>query len=383
MKSPFAILIAVVLLVGIGIGVAAVFFLSPSEDESENVIPIASESELPTPSARNEAARSRSEGNDAGPEAVVVSTSVSVEKVSSEDVSKLEERVESGEAQVVVTVEVVGEGRGQGGFRGGFGGSGGPGGGDFQAIQSAIESNPEIAELMQKAQTGELSQADQARLRELMQEVLAESGIDLPGGGQGGFGVQPIQGTISYVFGSTLTLERSDDSGLTTDVEVSDDTNITLIRELSIADLSEGNTVAGAVRRGEGGKIYVVTLGIVPDGPGGGFGLRGGGTIFGGGDTSISSVQGRIETIADDMIHLETDQGTLRLTVNEDTVMTSTTNGSVSDLIEGMAAVVIGPEEDGTVQARNIIAGPESVIGGPAQHSAEAQDDPGRDGDTP
>ena len=64
------------------------------------------------------------------------------------------------------------------------------------------------------------------------------------------------------------------------------------------------------------------------------------------------------------MIHLETDQGTLRLTVNEDTVMTSTTNGSVSDLIEGMAAVVIGPEEDGTVQARNIIAGPESVIGG-------------------
>ena len=107
---------------------------------------------------------------------------------------------------------------------------------------------------MQKAQTGELSQADQARLRELMQEVLAEAGIDLPGGGQGGFGVQPIQGTISYVFGSTLTLERSDDSGLTTDVEVSDDTNITLIRELSIADLSEGNTVAGAVRRGEGGK---------------------------------------------------------------------------------------------------------------------------------
>ena len=365
MKSPFAILIAVVVLVGVGIGVAAIFFLSPGEDETENVVPIASESELPTPSARNEAARSRSEGNDASSEAAVVSTSASVEKVASEDVTKLEERVESDEAQVVVTVEVVGEGRGQGGFRGfgGDGGAGGPGGGNFQAIQQGIESNPEIAELMQKAQTGELSQADQARLRELMQEVLAESGIDLPGGGQGGFGVQPIQGTISYVFGSTLTLERSDDSGLTTDVEVGDDTNITLIRELSIADLSEGNTVAGAVRRGEGGKIYVVTLGIVPDGTGGGFGLRGGGTIFGGGDTSISSVQGRIETIADDMIHLETDQGTLRLTVNEDTVMTSTTNGSVSDLIEGMAAVVIGPEEDGTVQARNIIAGPESLIG--------------------
>ena len=266
---------------------------------------------------------------------------------------------------MVATVEVAGEGRGAGGFGFRAGGDDGPGGGDFQAIQEAIESNPEIGELIQKAQTGDMSQADQARLRELMQELLADAGVGPPGGGEGGFGFQPVQGKISSIVGSALTVEHTDDSGLTTDVQVSEETNITLISELTITDLSEGDTVAGAVQRGEGGKINIVTLGVVPDVPGGGFGLgRGAGAaIFGGGDTNTSSVEGSISTIEGDMIHLETDQGTLRLTVNDDTIITSTSNGTVSDLTEGMAAIVIGPEQGGAVQARNIVAGPESLLG--------------------
>ena len=357
MKSPFAILLAIAVLVGIGIGVVAILFVGPSDGgQGDETIQIASESDLPTPSARNETTRTRAESNETSPKMVVVSTSVSVEKVSSDEVPELETRVESGEALVVATVEVAGEGRG---------GSGGPGGGNFQAIQEAIESNPEIAELIQKAQTGDISQADQARLRELMQGLLADAGVGPPGGGEGGFGFQPVQGKISSIVGSALTVEHTDDSGLTTDVQVSEETNITLISELTITDLSEGDTVAGAVQRGEGGKINIVTLGVVPDVPGGGFGLgRGAGAaIFGGGDTNISSVEGSISTIEGDMIHLETDQGTLRLAVNDDTIITSTSNGTVSDLTEGMAAIVIGPEEGGAVQARNIVAGPESLLG--------------------
>ena len=357
MKSPFAILLAIAVLVGIGIGVVAILFVGPSDGgQGDETIQIASESDLPTPSARNETTRTRAENNETSPKMVVVSTSVSVEKVSSDEVPELETRVESGEALVVATVEVAGEGRG---------GSGGPGGGNFQAIQEAIESNPEIAELIQKAQTGDISQADQARLRELMQGLLADAGVGPPGGGEGGFGFQPVQGKISSIVGSALTVEHTDDSGLTTDVQVSEETNITLISELTITDLSEGDTVAGAVQRGEGGKINIVTLGVVPDVPGGGFGLgRGAGAaIFGGGDTNISSVEGSISTIEGDMIHLETDQGTLRLAVNDDTIITSTSNGTVSDLTEGMAAIVIGPEEGGAVQARNIVAGPESLLG--------------------
>ena len=357
MKSPFAILLAIVVLVGIGIGVVAILFVGPSDGgQGDETIQIASENDLPTPSARNETTRTRAESKETSPNVAVVSTSVSVEKVSSDEVPELETRVESGEALVVATVEVAGEGRG---------GAGGPGGGNFQAIQEAIESNPEIAELIQKAQTGDISQADQARLRELMQGLLADAGVGPPGGGEGGFGFQPVQGKISSIVGSALTVEHTDDSGLTTDVQVSEETNITLISELTITDLSEGDTVAGAVQRGEGGKINIVTLGVVPDVPGGGFGLgRGAGAaIFGGGDTNISSVEGSISTIEGDMIHLETDQGTLRLAVNDDTIITSTSNGTVSDLTEGMAAIVIGPEEGGAVQARNIVAGPESLLG--------------------
>ena len=276
MKSPFAILLAIVVLVGIGIGVVAILFVDPSDGgQGDETIQIASESDLPTPSARNETTRTRAESNETSPKMVVVSTSVSVEKVSSDEAPDIETRIDVDEAQVVATVEVAGEGRG---------GAGGPGGGNFQAIQEAIESNPEIAELIQKAQTGDMSQADQARLRELMQELLADAGVGPPGGGEGGFGFQPVQGKISSIVGSALTVEHTDDSGLTTDVQVSEETNITLISELTIADLSEGDTVAGAVQRGEGGKINIVTLGVVPDVRGGGFGLgRGAGAaIFGG-----------------------------------------------------------------------------------------------------
>ena len=365
MKSPFAILLAIAVLVGIGIGVVAILFVGSSDGgQGDETIQIASENDLPTPSARNETTRTRAESNETSPNVVVVSTSVSVETVSSDEVPELETRVESGEALVVATVELAGEGRGAGGFGFRAGGDDGPGGGDFQAIQEAIESNPEIAELIQKAQTGDMSQADQARLRELMQELLADAGVGPPGG-ERGFGVQPAQGEISSIVGSALTVEHTDDSGLTTDVHVSEETNITLISELTIADLSEGDTVAGAVQRGEGGKIKIVTLGVVPDVPGGGFGLgRGAGAaIFGGGDTNTSSVEGSISTIEGDMIHLETDQGTLRLTVNDDTIITSTSNGTVSDLTEGMTVIVIGPEEGGAVQARDIVAGPESLLG--------------------
>ena len=366
MKSPFAILLAIAVLVGIGIGVVAILFVGPTDGgQGDETIQIASESDLLTPSARNETTGTRAESNEISPKVVVVSTSVSVEKVSSDEVPEFETRVESGEALVVATVEVAGEGRGAGGFGFRAGGDGGAGGGNFQAIQEAIESNPEIAELIQKAQTGDMSQADQARLRELMQELLADAGVGPPGGGGGGFGFQPVQGKISSIVRSALTVEHTDDSGLTTDVQVSEETNITLISELTIADLSEGDTVAGAVQRGEGGKINIVTLGVVPDVPGGGFGLgRGAGAaIFGGGDTNISSVEGGISAIEGDMIHLETDQGTLRLTVNDDTIITSTSNGTVSDLTEGMTVIVIGPEEDGAVQARNIVAGAESLLG--------------------
>ena len=352
MKNPFAILLAAVVIVGIVIGVVAILFLGPS-DQDEETIPAASRSELPTPSTRPASEPSRPERETAPSETGETAT---------DEPTGLDDDNESTEPVVVEVV--VDEAPDQGGQRG-FGGAGGPGGGNFQAIQEAMASNPELAELFQKAQSGSVTQEEQARMRELMQELLAESGIEIPGGGQGGggFGTPPTQGTITYIFGSTITVQDPEDTEQTTDVEVGEDTNITIVNSLSVSDLSTGTNVVGAVRRGEGGKIFIVSLNLVPQNPGAGAGGFGGfGFGIGGGDTTVSQVQGAVTEVNGDTVLVETTQGTLRLTVNDESVIVSTTTGALTNLTEGMGVIAIGPLEEGAIQARNIIAGSQELI---------------------
>ncbi len=349
-KSPFAILLAVVVFVGIIISVVAIFIVG-ARDPDDETTPIASRSELPTPSTRSAPERSRAEGNEASSEAPEVSTDEDPEPDTKNEIVD----AETDEPEVVVD-EAPSQGR-----QGGFAAGGGPGGGNFQAIQEAMENNPEIAALLQKAQSGNISQAEQARLQELMQEVFAEAGIEAGGGGQGGgFGTPPTQGIITYIFGSTITVQDLEDTEKTTDVEVGENTNITLISSLNVSELSTGTNVNGVVRRGEGGKIFIVSLDVAPQNPGGGFGIGGFGAA--GGDNSVSAIQGNIAEVDGDMVHVETTQGTLRLTANEDSVILSTTSGTLTDLTEGMGVVAIGPVEEGAIQARNIIAGSQEFI---------------------
>ncbi len=352
MKSPFAILIAAVAIVGIVIGVAAILLLGPS-DQDEETIPAASRSELPTPSTRPASEQSRPERETAPSETGETATDESTD---------LDVVDESTESEPVVVDVVVDEAPDQGGQRG-FGGAGGPGGGNFQAIQEAMASNPELAELFQKAQSGSITQEEQTRMRELMQELLAESGIEIPGGGQGGggFGTPPTQGTITYIFGSTITVQDLEDTEQTTDVEVGEDTNITIVNSLSVSDLPNGTNVVGAVRRGEGGQIFIVSLSLVPENPGAG-GFGGFGFGIGGGDNTVSQVQGTVTEVNNNMVHVETTQGTLRLTANDESIIVSTSSGTIADLTEGMGVVAIGPLEEGAIQARNVIAGSQELI---------------------
>ncbi len=363
MKSPFAILLAIVVLLGIAIATAAIIFLGPtSQDDDADTIPIASESDLPTPSTRNEAVRSRTDTAEEQPAVVVVSTSVTTKETSSDELPpEIQERIESGEG-VVVNVEASGETSGRGRFGDGAGFGGGGGGPNIQAIQEAIENNPEIQELIQNAQSGNMSQADQARLQELMQQALAEAGIEAPSGRQGGgFGAPPTQGTVSAISGSTLTIDHNDDSGLSTDIEITDNTNITVIRELTPADLSVDTNVAGTVQRGEGGRIFILNLTVLPEQQDQGFlGPRG---LFGGGfglnedSTNISNINGTIAEINDQQITVETTQGTLRLTANEDSSIITTNPGTISDITQGMAAIAFGGNPP-----NNLIIGPETLL---------------------
>ena len=378
MKSPFAILLAVVVVAGIGIGVLAIVFFGATEQGSdEDAIPIASERDLPTPSVRTVSERQAPADEETQSEVVVVSTSVSTETFVADEAADIEGIAEEDGGEFVVEVEAAeqaapGGQRGFGAFGGG-GQGGGAGGPNFQAIQEAIESNPEIQELMQKVQSGSMSQEDQARLRDLMQEALAEAGIEAPGRGQGGgFGAPPIQGTISAINGSTITIEHADDTGLSTEVQIGGSTNITVISELEPSDLSEGANVAGSVQRGEGGRIFIVNLTVLPeqqDQAQGGFrGLFGGGFAPGSGDASnLSNISGTVSNIDGQTVSVETTQGTLRLTANEDSNIISTSQGTLNDIAEGMATIAFGGNPDETpIQPTNLIVGPETLLQGDA-----------------
>lgn len=351
MKNPFAILLAGAVLIGILITVVVFLVLGTSDDESDRSIQVASRSELPTPSTRNEklvVEDARAFKGDSATKPTETPPSDSYDDESSTQPTK----------SPTETPQTSTSGNGQAAQ-----GGDGPGDNRFQAIQEAMADNPEVAELFQKAQAGTITQEEQARMRELMQQLLAESGIEALGGQGGGFGAPPTVGTISYIFGSTLAIDLGDDSGSTTDVAVADDTNITIVEELSTADLTVDSDVVGTVQRGEGGLIFIVNLSVLSEqqasGFGGGFRGLGGAA---GSATNISNVNGTISGIDGQTISVETSQGTLRLTANEESNIVTTSSGTVADLAEGMGIMAIGPIEDGVVQAANIVAGPEELI---------------------
>ena len=361
MKSPFAILLAVVVLVGIGIGVAAIVFIGPiTQNDDDGTIPLAAENELPTPSSRTAPVRSQqSEGEVNQSESVVVSTVISSEKVDDDDGANFEELGDNGEVQGF-TIEISGSDAED--DQRGFSEGGAP---DFQAIQDAIEANPEIQELFQKAQSGNISEEEQVRLNELMEEIFAEYGGEAAGGPGRGFGTPPIQGTISAISGSVLTIEHADDSGLSTDVQVTEETNITVMSLLSASDLVEGVDVVGTVRRGEGGRIFIVDLTVQQDtGRGGGSrGFLGGGLGTGDNPANLSTISGTISDSDGVTVSVETTQGTLRLTANEDSNIIFPAPGFISDITEGMAAIAFGGNQDSEpIQPNNLIVGARSLL---------------------
>ena len=356
MKNPFAILLVIAAVIGIVISAVVIIVLQPTDDTDEETIPVPLQSDLPTPSSRNEAL-SRDTAQPTPTTEPTEAPEVSTTLDETPDQESEDTETESTQAAP--------------GGRGGFGaGGGGPGGGNFQAIiQEAMAENPELAELFQKAQSGNITQQEQARMQELMQELLAEAGIEAPGGGQGrGFGTPPTQGTISAISGSTVTIDHSDDSGLSTDIEITDSTNINVIKQLTPADLSVGTNVAGTVQRGEGGRIFILNLAIIPEqeGQGGGFGRGFGGgfgAIFGAVSpdnndlTNTSNINGAITEINDNQISVETTQGTLRLSTNEASTIISTSTGTLTDITQGMAAIALG----GT-PPNNLIIGPKTLL---------------------
>ena len=171
--------------------------------------------------------------------------------------------------------------------------------------------------------------------------------------------IRQLSATITEIQGNTIVVDTED--GLSAEVGIGENTNITIIKELGVADLSEGTNVVGVVQRGEDARIYVQDMTIIPEGVGRGFGGSFGGAIGGGaaGTTNLSSVQGTVIEVEGDMVHVETTQGTLRLTVNDESSIVQNIPGALSDLHAEMGVIAFIPE-GGT--AANVVAGPASFI---------------------
>ncbi len=334
MKSPFLILLSIAAILGVGIG--AIFIFLFASDSEENNVQFVDESALPTPSGISVVQESRVEVETEEPEEGVQVMSVEVS--------------ESGTGAQGALPDAAARGA-----------EGGPGGGGFGAFQQVIADNPEIAELMEKAQSGSISPEEETKLRELISEAMASSGFTPPGGG-GGFAA-PTAGLITSIEGSALAVDPFDENALDAQVTVSDESNIVIVKELDIEDLAVGSTVSAFARRDEEGRNAAINISLIQDGEGDGFGFGGAAAGLLGGQEGITPVRGEISAISENQITVETNQGPLRVTVVGETTISSTSPGLISDLSAGMAIVAIGTtDESGAVEARTIIAGSEELL---------------------
>lgn len=373
MTKSSMILLGVAILAGVAAGVVAIMLFA-NDSSNLSTIPLAEESSLPTPTSRESAAG-----------VVVDSEGV--------DDNATSARRGAGGSQARQTIRTVrqstgaatgGNATGQGARAirratgpgpGGGGAEGGPGAGgpeDFEAIQRAMEENPELRDLMAKAQTGDISQEEMTRIQELMSEIFEESGFgDLLSGGP------PPNGSIVAVDGSEITLQPPDEFESEIYLTVGEETEIQIISLLSVDDLAAGDSINAVAQRGEDGVNRAISITFVDQEQTGGFGFGDGqGAELFGGPAGISSLDGEIVSIEGDEVSIETDRGTLRVVVDDETLISSTRIGTVADLSEDMVAIAFGdassPDEidgDGdevsssdSITPRTIIAGPPELL---------------------
>ena len=137
--------------------------------------------------------------------------------------------------------------------------------------------------------------------------------------------------------------------------------------------LTENAQVVVVSERVEGSNL-ARSITVVPEGQGGFGGGQGG---FGGGPGGLGGGQGgqgglegggarpligAVMDKQDGGFTLETQQGPLPITTNDETVIIETRQGTVADLEAGMRVTVIGPaDEEGTIDARVVNVIPEGL----------------------
>ena len=232
----------------------------------------------------------------------------------------------------------------------------------------------ELQELRERFQRGELSEEEAQEVFQRLREQFG-GGQGGPGPGEfgpGGLGGSQTAGTIESVDGNTMTV-ATELSTITANLE--DDTTINITSLLEPSALADDKQVMVISERVEGSNL-ARTITVLPEGQGvfgrgaGGFGGLGRGQAgLGGqgapGGLELGAARPLVGTVTGSEaggFTLETQQGPLPISVDDETLIIATSQGTIADLQAGMRITVIGEtDENGTIEARIVSVAPEGV----------------------
>ena len=273
-----------------------------------------------------------------------------------------------------------------------------------------IAANPELAQLFEKIESGTATDADYQRFS----DIIADGSDDAFGFGTSAS--QTVAGTITEFSGNTAAIvafpDPDDEATPTTDqpeptnVTLSDETQVLLVRNLQPSDIQPGEEISATAERNEEGRIrartisildvdedspFAVSAGPASSPPGFGrspfstFGGRGDGgsrTITTEGDTTIIEIveirtetrgsapvigasvagipaSGRVTKVEGQTVHVEARQGPLRITIDDQSITARATQGTLRDITTGMAAVATIADDGNAI---TIAIGPAELI---------------------
>jgi hypothetical protein len=192
--------------------------------------------------------------------------------------------------------------------------------------------------------------------------IITSDGTRIPGGRQG-LNFEPISGTLASLSATGLVV-TSTDTGANTEVVVPPETPVSLSETAGdTSSLTPGTEIVAFLQRAVDGTITVTNINI------GGFSGRGGapsgGTTTDG--TEFNAVPGTVTSYDSGTLVLETSEGTINVTVAEDTAVRLTiTFADLTDQLDLASEItVIGQRDDaGTYTPIAITAGALGGFGG-------------------
>lgn len=326
-------------------------------------------SDFPTPTKSlastksNASDASESSGSQTQPnEATDGGDTAENEPISEEELQQILQRIQNGEMSPEEFMQIAEQLEAQfGGEAGGFGGM--PGGQAFGTIKSIdgnaitieTETGPVTANLANDTMISVTSVLDPSELTEGMQVTAFSERVDgrttarmiiiEPEGQEPGFGQRGQGGGFGGAFTGRQRIPTAPGQ----------------------AGFPEGNeefrpVESEIITGGPGGpgvsvvfeSTFAEDAALGPDGQAGGGGFAGA--------AGVPPLFGSIESISGSVITIDTQQGPLPVTLDDETIISRTQQGTIEDLQVGMQVTAFGPlGEDGTIEARVVDTIPESM----------------------